>query len=97
MDSYVYYFSYVWIRVLKTEAAVNLLVPVWSLKFRDSVFEFRAKYRCMNFESFPGKMDSTIGTKVLCVQNSILNWSKPLSLMSESEEERLRVNQNCNL
>ena len=75
------------IRILKTEAFVNLLAPVWLLKSRDSGVEFRAKYRCMNFESFPGKMDSTTGTNVLCVQKLILNLSKPLSLMHEAEEE----------
>ena len=75
------------IRVLKTEAVVNLLAPVWLLKSRDRGVEFRAKYRCRNFESFPGKMGSTTGTNVLCVQKLDLNLSKPLSLIHESEEE----------
>jgi predicted translin family RNA/ssDNA-binding protein len=74
-----------------------LLAPVWSLKSTDNCFQFRANYQCMNFESFPGKLDSTIRKKVLSVQNLILNWSKSLILMHESRGEILRVNQNSNL
>jgi len=37
-------FLKVWIRVLKTETAVNLFAPVWSLKSRESGAEFRGKY-----------------------------------------------------